>query len=128
MDPDMTHVEFARNNEELSEDFHDSFPEQNNWVVTLYFYSYLHYVEEVLTQHGYRSSSHNEREDNISECSYIDRQCYKIYRSLYDTSRDARYECIKIDEDSVDKCRERMLDGKEALGFSEGGGSTKYST
>lgn len=127
MTSDMSHVEFARSTDELSEDFQDSFQDQNNWTVTLHFYSYLHYVEERLQSHGYASKSHTNRQENIQACKHIDREGYKIYRALYDTSRDARYECIEIEDDKVDKCREKLERGKEVLGFTDGGGSTKYS-
>jgi hypothetical protein len=128
MTSDTSHVDFARNNDELSEEFRESFKDQNNWTVTMHFYTYLHYVEQVLENQGYTSKSHKTREDNIKTCSYIDREGYKIYRSLYDTSRDARYECIEIEDSSVDECRDRLDKGKEVLGFTEDGGSTKYST
>lgn len=124
----MEHVEFARNNEEFSEDVRDDYPEQNNWVVTIQFYSFLHYVEERLRTYGYAPTSHDERQEDIMSCRHIDRQAYKIYRSLYDTSRDARYECVRIEDDEVGECRDRLEEGKNILGYSGGGGSTKYST
>jgi len=124
----MSHVEFARNSEELSEGFQEEFPSENNWTVTIQFYSYLHYVEQILQQHGYQSRRHKDREENIKDCKYTDIKAYKIYRFLYDTSRDARYECIEIDDESVEECREKLETGKEVLGFSDGKGTTKYST
>jgi len=127
MAPDMSHVEFARNNEDLAEDFRDTFSNQNNWVVIMHFYSYLHYAEEVLERCGYSQKSHKERKNNLDDCSQIDRKGYKIYRFLYDTSRDARYECLEIEDESVDTCREKLMEGKEILGFTTGGGSTKYN-
>lgn len=127
MTSSKSHVGFARETEDLAGDFHDTYPEENNWVVTFHFYSYLHYVEELLKRYGYSQKSHKQRKENIEECGKFDRKVYKIYRFLYDTSRDARYECVEIDDSSVEHCKEKLDEGKEVLGFTDGGGSTKYS-
>lgn len=127
MSSDMTNVEFARENENFAEIIDDNH-DRNNWVVTVRFYSLLHYIEERLDACGYNSRSHKDREDNILNCKTVDNQIYNLYRFLQDLSRDARYECVRMGEDEVEKSREKLNEGKEILGFSQGDGSAKYRT
>lgn len=127
MSQDMTNVEFARENEEFADDIQES-RDRNNWVVTIRFYSLLHYIEGQLDACGYDSINHDDREDNILNCKMMDNQVYKLYKFFRDTSRDARYECIRMTEEDVTESEEKLEKGKELLGFDSGGGSTKYST
>lgn len=127
MSPDMSHADFARNNDDFAEDLRGDYPDQNNWVVTVHFYSFLHYVEERLKSYDFSASKHSDREKNIRDCRYIDNRAYNIYRTLYDISRDARYECHEIESDTVEDCRDKLEEGKEVLGYSAGGSTTKYS-
>jgi hypothetical protein len=129
MSPDMENVEFARNNEGFSDDLIKDYPNQKNWVVTIRFYSYLHYVEEELNKHGYNSRTHDDRKKNIRICKHIDNRARSIYRTLEDISRDARYECIEMNEEDVKKSGEKLEKGKNILGFMTNSSSdTKYST
>lgn len=121
-------MEFARNNEEFAEDIREDYPAQKNWIVTVQFYSFLHYVEERLKSHSYTSTNHDDRMDNIRNCPHVDTKAYKIYKSLYDTSRDARYECMEIEESDIIECEKRLEKGKRILGFRDGSTNTKYST
>lgn len=127
--PDMDNVEFAKNNENFSNELYDEYPNQKNWIVTIRFYSYLHYVEEKLNMHGYTSNSHDDRKNKIRSCSQVDNRARTIYRKLEDISRDARYECIEMTEEDVEESETQLVEGKNILGFVSGGGSsTKYST
>lgn len=124
---DFSHISGARENEELADSLDSSEPENRNWIVTIRFYSYVHYIEEILESHDFSSNTHKERKDNIKECNGMDRTAYKIYRFLEDLSRDARYECIRMDEDDLTVSERKLDTGKETLGIVGGGGSTKYS-
>lgn len=124
----MENVEFARENEDFADDLDLSENPSKNWVVIVRFYSYLHYVEEYLQMYNYNSRSHNDRRENIRNCPHIDNKARKIYRLLEDISRDARYECIRMTEDDVQKSKENLDEGKDVLGFSGGATNHKYST
>ena len=126
MAPDISNVDFARENEEFADDIEEN-RERNNWVVTVRFYSLLHYIEERLQRCGYNSRSHADREDKILRCNSMDNDVYDLYRFLQDMSRDARYECIRMGDDDVAMSHEKLEEGKAMLGFIHGGGSTKYS-
>lgn len=126
----MENVDFARNNEEFAENIASDYPGQQNWVVTVRFYSYLHYVEERLQSCGYSSDTHKDRKENIRNCNAVDNKARKIYRFLEDISRDARYECHRMTEQEANKAKEKLEEGKDILGYSAGGADTdtKYST
>jgi len=127
---DMSNAAFARNNENFAVDILDDYPSQKNWVVTVRFYSFIHYAEEILTSHDYSSNRHAERKENLRACNHIPNEAYRIYRFLEDLSRDARYECISMTDKDVEKAEEKLEKGKEVLGFPDGGSdqSVKYST
>jgi hypothetical protein len=129
MASDMENIEFARNNENFAADILSEHSDQKNWVVTIRFYSYIHYVEERLESHDYTSNSHNDRKDNILQCRSVSDKAWRIYRALEDISRDARYECIKMTREDVERAEEKLEEGKEVLGFSNAGSDndTKYS-
>lgn len=128
MSGDFEHIDFARNNEDFAEEIVTDISNQNNWVVIVRFYSYLHYVEERLTSEGLTSDSHHDRKKNILRCKAIDNKARNIYRFLEDISRDARYECMSMSDDDVASSLAKLEEGKSVLGFSDqGGGSTKYT-
>lgn len=128
MSSDITHREFAEENEEFAIDISSGFEDKSNWIITIRFYSLIHYVEERLKSYGYDSRSHDGRKDNIRNCRYIDNKMRKLYRRLEDISRDARYECIRMDEEDVEKSRETLEEGKEILGLNEDDSDYKYNT
>lgn len=130
MSTGMDNIELARNNEDFADDVLSDYNNQNNWVITIRFYSFLHYVEERLNSHGYSSNSHKDRKNNIRNCRPIDDKVRKIYRFLEDISRDARYECIHMTKEDVEKSGEKLEEGKNILGFHSGDSNTttKYST
>lgn len=123
----MTNIDFAKENEEFAEDIISEFESQSNWVVTVRFYSLVHYVEERLDSHNYNSENHTDRKSNIRSCKYVDNAVRAKYRLLEDLSRDARYECIRMDGDDVNKSEKVLQEGKELLGFDSGNTSHKYS-
>ena len=123
----MNNIDFAEENETFAEEIMSQFEDKTNWVVTVRFYSLVHYVEERLTDYSYNSNNHSDRKDNIRDCQYIDNSVRRKYRLLEDLSRDARYECIRMNDDDVTKSGEVLEEGKNLLGFSSGSSSTKYS-
>lgn len=127
---DMENIEFARNNEQFADDISEDYPNQKNWIVTIRFYSFIHFVEERLKSYDYYSKTHDERKDNIRSCKDISDEAYHIYRFLEDISRDARYECIAMTDEDASKACEKLEKGKRVLGFPSGssGSSYKYST
>jgi GTP cyclohydrolase FolE2 len=127
MSREMSNVEFAKENETFAEDIGEHYDNKNNWIVTVRFYSLVHYVEETLSSHGYTSRSHDDREDNILNCRYVDDKVRKLYRRLYDVSRDARYECVRLNDEDVKMSKETLEEGKNILGYSDGGSTHKYS-
>lgn len=128
MSPDMENVDFARESEQFAEDLIDDFEERKNWIVTIRFYSLLHFIEERLQHHGFSSRSHDDRKENIRSCKHTDNRLRTLYRRLEDTSRDARYECIRMTGEDVRMSAETLEEGKRILGYTEnGGGETKYS-
>lgn len=123
---DFSHRVNAEKNEQFAESLDGSQAVERGWIVTVRFYSLLHYVEERLTSHGYTSERHNQRMDNIKSCNAVETAVYKKYRALYDISRDARYECVRMNQEDVEES-ERILDeGKRMLGFDQGGSDYKY--
>jgi CRISPR/Cas system CSM-associated protein Csm4 (group 5 of RAMP superfamily) len=124
---DKSNVDFARENEAFAEDIFSEYDNQSNWVVTIRFYSLLHYVEETLQLHNYSSKSHGDRKNKIRRCKYIDNKVYSIYRTLEDLSKDARYECIEMEAEDVEKSEEKLNEGKTVLGYSDFNSDTKYS-
>ena len=135
MTPELGHVDLAEDNErfadlirtQLSSEGFDV-DNQNDWIVTVRFYSLLHYVEKRLQDYGYSSRSHDGRKENVLECRYIDNKVRKLYRRLEDVSRDARYECIRTSDEDVTKSESTLQEGKDVLGFNSGSSSHKYST
>jgi hypothetical protein len=126
---DFSNIDFARENEDFAAALDIQENPESNWIVTINFYSLLHYIEERLQAEGYDSDRHKERMKNIRRCPAIDNSLYKYYRFLYDISRDARYECHRMGESEVAESEERLEKGKEELGFISGSGSGhKYST
>lgn len=127
MSSEIGHVEFARENEEFADDIQSEFEDKNNWIVTVRFYSFIHYVEERLRSYEYDSRSHDMRKENIRNCKYIDNKVRNLYRRFEDVSRDARYECVRMDEEDVEMSEETLREGKEILGFDDDDTSHKYS-
>lgn len=125
---DFSHISGARENEQFADSLNPSEDNHRNWIVIVRFYSFLHYVEERLESEGYNSKKHAERMENIRRCPSIDNKAYNIYRTLYDLSRDSRYECIRMGDSEVNESENRLEDGKEVLGFTNNGSSHKYST
>lgn len=123
-----SHTEFAELSEGLAEDLLSDFGDRKNWVVTIRFYSFLHYVEKRLDSYGYGSKRHSERKKNIRDCRYIDNRARSIYRTLEDLSRDARYECHQMTIKDVEEAQERLEEGKSILNYTDSGSSSKYST
>lgn len=125
---DFSNASGARENEEFADELNPNEGVERNWIVTIRFYSLLHYTEEILKREGYNSQSHDERENNILSCRKTDNTVYKAYRKLLDLSRDARYECLRMGQPELQESEDTLEDGKQALGFQTNGGSTKYST
>lgn len=125
---DFSHISGARENEELANSLDVSEPENRNWIVTIRFYSYVHYIEQILESYNYSSNTHIERKDNIEKCNGTDQTAYKIYRFLEDLSRDARYECIRMGTEELDITKKKLKSGKKSLGFVGSSGNHKYST
>jgi hypothetical protein len=125
--PDMSNIDFARKNEEFANELKPGNTPRKNWIVTIRFYSFLHYVEERLQAHGYNSRSHHDRKNNIRNCRHIDDKIRKIYRQLEDISRDARYECVRLENEDIEMSEKSLEEGKKVLGFSGGSSNHKYS-
>lgn len=123
----MSNVDFARSNEQFADNLIEEFSSRKNWIVTIRFYSLLHYVEEQLRNHGYESRTHDNRKDNIRACRAMDNRVRTLYRRLEDVSRDARYECIEMDDEDVEMSASTLEEGKDILGYTGGSGDTKYS-
>lgn len=128
MTSDFEHVEFAQLSEDFVEELQNEFEDRRNWMVTIHFYSLLHYVEERLSTYGYDSNRHHIRKENIRKCKQIDNRVRTLYRRLEDLSRDARYELVEMEESDVEKSKETLEEGKEILGFSNSGDTYKYRT
>ena len=130
MSPDIENVTFARESENLTEEMNCSLENKikNNWIVTVRFYTYLHYVEQRLQEYDYTSRSHNNRKENIRNCKQIDNKARKLYRRLEDMSRDARYECVEMSDEDVKESLSTLEEGKQVLNFHAGDGSHKYNT
>ena len=77
----------------------------NDWIVTIYFYSALHLVEKTLSEQGLHSRGHRERFDNVK--SHLD-QISRSYQSLYNESRQARYDCVEITSGKVAKAKRNL--------------------
>jgi len=122
------HVEFARLNEGFASDLYDdpNYQDRKNWMVTVRFYSLLHYVEQRLVMEGYDSKSHHDRKENIRECASVENVIYNRYRELEDLSRDARYECHWMTDEDVQRAGRVLERAKDELGFGSGSGSAKY--
>lgn len=74
-------------------------PAPNNWIVTLYFYSALHLVEENRWRRFKEDSeNHSDRK------RYVKRKLRCIsdnYLSLYNDSVAARYDCVDMTDEKV---------------------------
>lgn len=125
---DFTHKSGAQENEAFASSLDEDVPVERNWIVTVRFYSLLHYVDIMLKKHGYMPEKHGERFKNIEQCQAIDPQVYKKYKTLFDLSRDARYERIRMDTTDVAQSAKVLEEGKELLGFGSTDGTHKYST
>ncbi len=126
-----TNIDLAQENESFADELNkDGNYNREDWVITIRFYSLVHFVEHRLSRNGYISESHHERLDNIRDCTAIDSIIYNRYRTLLDLSRDARYECKRMAETEVKESKKVLNDAKTELGFSMdgSGGNTKYST
>ena len=125
---DFSHTFGARENEQFAASLDKSQDAQRNWIVTIRFYSLLHYVEERLEAENYGANTHRDRRNNIKKCPALDDKIYIIYRFLEDLSRDSRYRCIRMDDEEVDEAEKRLENAKEIMGFSHDSETTKYST
>lgn len=111
------HERQAQKNETLAERLDTQFNQYEDWVVTTMFYSALHYVECELTKHGMSASNHGERQRKINQCKQIPGDVYRLYRTLEDLSRDARYECVSISAIDVLESHTKLDRIKDFLGY-----------
>lgn len=87
------HLSKARNNEKLliNEMSSSSYVSYLDWVVTVTFYTALHYVDACLARYAIHPTTHRGRNGRNSEVSRRLRTVSVKYLILYNKSRYARY-------------------------------------
>jgi hypothetical protein len=97
-------------------DFLDSFDSNQRgnyrgWIVTVYFYTALHYVDAYLANKGYKEfNTHEERKNHIVIFqSDLKPSIYRKYRQLEDDSRNARYSTKQFTRKDVDEVRQKFF-------------------
>jgi uncharacterized protein (UPF0332 family) len=71
-----------------------------DWAVTAYFYVAAHVVRAYLSQRGERFGSHKgvrNRLETLVENGDLDKTILTDYLTLFDTSFEARYNCVPVD-------------------------------
>lgn len=85
----------------------------NDWIITIYFYAALHLIEKTLSNHGLHSGNHKERFSNVR--SHLG--CIAIpYQSLYNESKQARYDCVEMTSGKVERAKRNLDKIAEELG------------
>ncbi|MGG0185747.1 hypothetical protein [Bacillus rhizoplanae] len=72
---------------------------EHNWIITVAFYTALHLVEQNLKNKGFCATNHIKRNNLVGTKL---REIRGEYKSLYDKSRESRYDCFtfgKVDSD-----------------------------
>jgi len=77
----------------------------SDWFVTVLFYGAVHLVERELTAYNHHSKTHNDRRMWVARTPSL-KEVSAAYESLYIQSRRARYECVKMTSQDVEKAEE----------------------
>lgn len=123
---DLSNVDIARENEQVADYLDEGTGSHRNWIVTINFYSVLHYVEQVLQDEGFSSVDHDDREDNILRCQRLEDEQFTIYKNLRTLSSLSRYECYRMGQEELEVAERALERTKEITAFDMGGGSSKY--
>lgn len=105
MGTSLQHRTQFESNINFSESIKGLKPMPNDWLITVYFYSALHLIEEELINRGFASRDHQSRNRNVR--TYL-RAVARPYAALYTESRVARYECTLITQDKVDNAKRNL--------------------
>ena len=71
----------------------DSLERYADWQVVVLFYAALHYADAFFARAGLHPSNHRERDRLVAQTPELSR-IYPEYRTLYDSSLDARYNLV----------------------------------
>lgn len=107
------HMDWASHNEELSEKLREpKFMGYLDWIVIVYFYTALHYIDAYLASDWSLKSvsSHTERENFIVASKQDLEPVISKYFHLKDDSVEARYEARQFSKEEVDELRQDYLD------------------
>lgn len=94
-----------------------------DWAITMFFYGALHYVQSVLDEVSNVSKwDHKIRESEMLKVKEL-RTLVPLYNTLYNRSRQARYDCEEFEPTDVEdalnkylKVREKVTDYHRARG------------
>ena len=99
-----SHLSNAMHNKNFFEDIIGDNSEYYDWSATVIFYCAVHLVEAYFAEKNVHHFSHSDRKDDI----YLDASLNKIklpYKQLESLSRSARYDCVIISKDQIDKTK-----------------------
>jgi len=103
------HYKKAQHNEQFFGQFDVKTTPYLDWVITGIFYSALHYMRALGSQHGFSNiSSYGEMDNLFNRLSVLKKNSdvYISYRQLKDDSREARYEMRRFSPDEVQESRD----------------------
>lgn len=111
------HENQAQKNEEFSEKIKINHQDYEDWLITVRFYSFVHYIQCRIAQEGKSTYSHKQRKKQIKNLPNIPIILYKTYRRFEDLSRDVRYDCISVKKSDIEDSKKWLKKAKKNLGF-----------
>jgi hypothetical protein len=106
MAPYQAHLDQARHNTELAQYLAQDMV-YKDWVITAAFYAAVHYVEAAFAKRGWHGdqtggeSPHIWRLNQLRQRKEYPTDCWKAYKSLYESSRKVRYLLLWQETSSV---------------------------
>ena len=97
--------------------FSDALPDTTSgieWAITAQFYAALHYVAAYFALSNQFHASHGTRLRAIDKDTTLS-SIYNDYQSLYNISRDARYECMNLQPGHLAFAKERLSAVKRVI-------------
>jgi uncharacterized protein (UPF0332 family) len=101
------HIRQAEHNERFVDIFDLKSSPYLDWALTGIFYSAIHYIEAALATRGKHPFSHSER-NTLIHLHIKNNDVYDDHRDLMEDSRDGRYKCIVVSEDTINESKLKL--------------------
>lgn len=110
------HEDKAQENEELANNLESdtNYSDINDWIVTILFYTAVHFVEAELADINIHSNDHQDRRENIGR--HLS-SLYSDYKTLKQRSENARYQCKIMTSRLLSDSKDDLNSIKSSLGI-----------